>query len=294
MRKSQQRQDGTGTGVLDAPAGGEPAAGAAAPAGTPSRDIVCIRVDGTSYSEAVALVTRWARRGESRYVCVATVNQVMEAWDSVWLRKVMNGADLVTPDGVPLVWSLRALGVRGATRVYGPYLTPRLLEAAEREGLPVGFYGAAPETLEKLLGMVRRRYPKLKVAYAWSPPYRRLTGTEDQEVVREVNASGARILFIGLSSPKQDAWMHEHRGRIRAVMLGVGAAFDFLAGTKRQAPRWMMPLGLEWLFRLVTEPRRLWKRYLKHNPRFVALFARQLLGRRRTLWRSPVRKPAQH
>jgi len=250
------------------------------PSRPPSREIVSIRVDATSYEEAVRFVVEWARKGESRYVCVATVNQVMEAWDSPRLRRVMNAADLVTPDGVPLVWALRALGLQGATRVYGPYLTPRLLAAAEREGLPVGFYGAAPETLERLLGMVRRNYPKLRVAYAWSPPFRPLTPEEDEEVTGKINSSGARILFIGLSSPKQDEWMHRHRGRVEAVMLGVGAAFDFLAGTKRQAPAWLMPLGLEWLFRLLTEPRRLWKRYLKHNPRFVALFARQWLRSR--------------
>ncbi len=247
-----------------------------------SRDVVCIRVDATSYEEAVGLVAAWAQRQESRYVCVATVNQVMEAWDSAPLQAVMNTADLVTPDGMPLVWALRALGVSGATRVYGPYLTPRLLEEAERKGLPVGFYGASPETLGKLLATVRKEYPALEVAYAWSPPFRPLTPEEDDRVVQEMNASGARILFVGLSSPKQDAWMHRHRGRVRAVMLGVGAAFDFLAGTKRQAPQWMMPLGLEWLFRLATEPRRLWRRYLKHNPRFVVLFARQWLRYRRT------------
>lgn len=242
--------------------------------------ILGMRVDGTSYDDAASRVIDWARRGESRYVCVATVNNVMESYDSAEFRRITNSADLVTPDGMPLVWGLRMLGVRSATRVYGPDLTPHVLAAAERESVPVGFYGGSADVLEKLLAVVKNRRPRLKVAYAWSPPFRALTPEEDDRVVREINASGARILFVGISSPKQDRWMAAHRGRIGAVMLGVGAAFDFLAGVKPQAPRWMQNAGLEWLFRLITEPRRLWRRYLRHNPRFVFLFGLQVLGLR--------------
>jgi N-acetylglucosaminyldiphosphoundecaprenol N-acetyl-beta-D-mannosaminyltransferase len=245
------------------------------------RHILAMRVDGTSYGDAAQRVLTWARTGESRYVCVATVNNVMEAYDSTEFREIMNAADLVTPDGMPLVWGLKLLGVRDATRVYGPDLTPLLLEAAEREGIRVGFYGATPRVLERLLAVVDRRYPDLGVAFAYAPPFRPLTPAEDDRVIREINASGARILFVGLSTPKQERWMAAHRSRIRAVMLGVGAAFDFLAGLKPQAPRWMQSAGLEWLFRLLTEPHRLWRRYLRHNPRFVAYFTLQVLGWRR-------------
>ena len=121
----------------------------------------------------------------------------------------------------------------------------------------------------------------MRVTYSCSPPFRPLSRDEDERVTREINASGARILFVGLGSPKQDIWMAEHRGKVNCVMLGVGAAFDFLSGTKPQAPRWMMRAGLEWLFRLATEPRRLWRRYLRHNPRFAVLFGLQLLGLKR-------------
>jgi N-acetylglucosaminyldiphosphoundecaprenol N-acetyl-beta-D-mannosaminyltransferase len=193
----------------------------------------------------------------------------------------MNAADLVTPDGMPLVWGLRLLGIRTAARVYGPDLTPHLLEAAAREGIPVGFYGATDAVLEKLLRAVGSRYPSLRVAYAWAPPFRALTREEDRAATTLINDSGARILFVGLSTPKQERWMAAHRGRVEAVMLGVGAAFDFLAGTKRQAPRWMMRAGLEWLFRLASEPRRLARRYLTHNPRFLILFLTQLCGWRK-------------
>jgi N-acetylglucosaminyldiphosphoundecaprenol N-acetyl-beta-D-mannosaminyltransferase len=205
----------------------------------------------------------------------------MEAYDSAEFREIMNSADLVTPDGMPLVWALRLLGARHATRVYGPDLMLHILEAAAREGLPVGFYGADPRTLGMLTENVRRRVPALRIAYAFSPPFCPLEREEDESIVREIEASGARILFVGLSTPKQERWMAAHRGRVDAVMLGVGAGFDFLAGTKPQAPRWMMRAGLEWLFRLLTEPRRLWRRYLRHNPRFAVCFALQAAGLRR-------------
>ncbi|HSW49227.1 MAG TPA: WecB/TagA/CpsF family glycosyltransferase, partial [Bryobacteraceae bacterium] len=244
------------------------------------RRILGMRVDRTSYPEAVARVLDWARAGESRYVCAASVNNVMEAHDSREFLEVMNRADLVTPDGMPLVWGLRMLGLRDATRVYGPDLTRAVLSAAERAGVPVGLYGATEGVLRKLLDAVRRDYPALKAPYAFAPPFRPLSPAEDEQVVRAIDASGAKILFIGLSTPKQERWMAAHRGRVPAVMLGVGAAFDFLAGVKPQAPRWMQSSGLEWVFRLGAEPRRLWRRYLKHNSRFAALFALQLLDHR--------------
>jgi N-acetylglucosaminyldiphosphoundecaprenol N-acetyl-beta-D-mannosaminyltransferase len=152
--------------------------------------------------------------------------------------------------------------------------------AAEREGIPVGFYGGAPAAMDRLFAVLRRRFPDLPVVYFYSPPFRPLSAAEDAVVVRQIRACGARILFVGLSTPKQERWMAAHRGRVPAVMLGVGAAFDFLAGVKPQAPLWMRSSGLEWVFRFATEPRRLWRRYLKHNPRFAALFALQLLTRR--------------
>ncbi len=250
-------------------------------AGRPEpRTILGMRVDPTSYQAASAQVVEWARAGESRYVCAASVNNVMEAHDSSEFQRIMNQADLVTPDGMPLVWGLRLMGARGARRVYGPDLTPAVLAAAERESLPVGFYGASGEVLGRLLAEVQRRFPELDVRYSFAPPFRPLGEEEDRDVVAAIRASGVRVLFVGLSTPKQERWMAAHRGRVPAVMLGVGAAFDFLAGVKPQAPRWMQNAGLEWSFRLATEPRRLWRRYLKHNPRFAALFARQLLANR--------------
>jgi len=249
--------------------------------GFPSRRILGVRVDAIDYAGAVQLLVTWARAAESRYVCVSPVHAIMEAYQAPDFRDVVERADLVTPDGMPLVWCLRLLGVRMATRVYGPSLTEHTLAVAEKAGVPVGFYGGSQETLDRLVAAVRARYPRLAVVYASSPPFRQLTPEEDADVVGQINASRATILFVGLGCPKQERWMGAHRGRTRAVLVGVGAAFDFLAGTKRQAPAWMQRSGLEWLFRLCQEPRRLRYRYLKHNPRFLALFALQYLGLRR-------------
>jgi len=246
-----------------------------------ARHILGVRVAASDYAHARRLILSWARRCQSRSVCFATVHSLMEAHDSPAFRQSLNAADLLLPDGMPLVWGLHLLGLPGASRVYGPDLTLFVLEAAARRRIPVGFYGSAPDVLRRLLQVLARRCPGLVVAYACSPPFRPPTPEEDEAVVRNIRLSGARILFVGLGCPRQESWMTQHRGRLPCVMLGVGAAFDFLSGAKPQAPRWMMRCGLEWLFRLLTEPRRLWKRYLKHNPRFLFHFSLQLLGFRR-------------
>ena len=245
-----------------------------------SRRILRTRVDATSYRHTCDQVLDWAAAGESRYVCVATVNNLIEGVDDPGYNALMEQADLVTPDGMPLVWGLRLLGVPDASRVYGPDLTPLVCEAAARRGIPVGFYGGQDDVLDELAANLTARYPGLRIAYRWSPPFRPLTPEEEARVTGELVRSGARVLFVGLGSPKQERWMADHKD-LPLVMLGVGAAFDFLSGRKRQAPPVLQRLGLEWLFRLVHEPRRLWRRYLYRNPRFVALFAAQLLRQRR-------------
>ena len=237
----------------------------------PSYTILKARVDAPTWAQALERIAAWAEAGESRYVCVANVHVVMEAYDRPDFRQVVNGADLVVPDGMPLVWMLRRMGRRGQPRLYGAELVLRLCEVAEQRGIPVGVYGSHPQTLARLLERLRRDYPRLRVVYAHSPPFRPLTPEEDAQDVEEMRQKGVRILFVSLGCPKQERWMADHRGRVPAVMLGVGAAVDFLTGTKPQAPRWMQQAGLEWLFRLLTEPRRLWRRYLKHNPRFLLL-----------------------
>jgi N-acetylglucosaminyldiphosphoundecaprenol N-acetyl-beta-D-mannosaminyltransferase len=245
-----------------------------------SRYILGVRVDATSYARATDQILDWAARRLSRLVCCASVNNIMAARDSAEFKKVMDSADLVTSDGMPLVWLLRCMGIREAQRVYGPDLMPAVLESAAKSGVPVGLYGGSPEVLRRLVERLTMRFPKLDIAYAESPPYRPPTQEEDEKTTQAIARAGVRILFIGLSTPKQERWMYSHRGRIDAVMLGVGAAFDFLAGAKPQAPHWMQRNGLEWLFRLATEPRRLWRRYLGQNPRFAVLALAQVLRER--------------
>jgi len=220
----------------------------------------------------------WAKKLESRIVFAANVHMLMEAYDSFAYKQIVNSADLVTPDGMPLVWMMRLKGEKDQQRVYGPTLMLHVLEAAARENMPVGFYGSSPEVLRSLTARMQTRFPGLKIVYSFSPPFREMSLEEDGRVIENISASGARILFVGLGCPKQEKWMAEHCGKIKVVMLGVGAAFDFHAGVKSQSPTWMQNFGLEWLYRLATEPRRLWRRYLYHNPRFIILAILDLLG----------------
>lgn len=236
------------------------------------------QIHTTSYSSASMQIKEWANERQSRYVCAANVHMVMEARDNLDFKHVVNLADLVAPDGMPLVWLMRIKGVRNQQRVYGPTLMLHVLEMATKENIPVGFYGGDPTTLKLLMKQIKITFPGLKVAYSYSPPFRQLTAEEDREVILEIIKSGLKILFVGLGCPKQERWMADHRGKIPAVMLGVGAAFNIHAGVKSQAPAWMQRICLEWLYRFFQEPRRLWRRYIIQNPRFVLLALAELLG----------------
>lgn len=242
--------------------------------------ILDTRIDASSYAEASRHILAWARVRETRSVFCANVHMIMEGFDHPSFREQINAADLVTSDGMPLVWALRRLGIGEASRVYGPDLTASLLGHAEAEGLRVGFLGATPHTLARLLDNVRARHPSLLVSFAFSPPFLMQSPEQDASVIEKINSARVQILFVGLGCPKQERWISQHRDRLHCVALAVGAAFDLLARTKPRAPHWMQSSGLEWLFRLLTEPRRLWRRYLVANPRFMWHFALQLLARK--------------
>jgi N-acetylglucosaminyldiphosphoundecaprenol N-acetyl-beta-D-mannosaminyltransferase len=246
-----------------------------------SRMVLGTRVDATSYADASCRVVSWAKEGRSACVCVAATHLVMEAFDDEALRRDVNSVDLITPDGRPLVWALKWLGVGEASQVRGTDLTTHVVARAASENVPIGLYGGTPDSLRILQEVLQVRFPEVRVVCRVAPPFRPLTAEEDAALTSEIVASGARILFVGIGCPKQEKWMFEHKGGIPAVMVGVGAAFDFHTGRARQAPRWMQKAGLEWLFRLITNPRRMWKRYAKHNPRFAGLLLLQLLGWRR-------------
>lgn len=243
-----------------------------------SPTILGVKVYPTNYGTAVQKILSWARSFEFHYICAANVHMLMEARDNPDFREIVNSADMVTPDGMPLVWMLRLKGHKGQPRVYGPTLMLHVLEMAAQRGIPVGFYGGEADVVEKLVQRMGERFQDLKVTYAYSPPFRELTPEEDAEICQQIQDSGARLLFVGLGCPKQERWMAAHRDRIPVVMIGVGAAFDFHAGVLRQAPDWIQGIGLEWLYRFFQEPGRLWKRYLIHNPRFILLAIADLLG----------------
>jgi len=240
--------------------------------------VLGLKISRINYLNAVKQIVDWVITSESRMVFAANVHMVMEAHDSKEFAGVVNIADLVTPDGMPLVWMLRLKGFKEQERVYGPTLMLHILETAARNHIPVGFYGGNPEVLDRLVKKMKGKFPELNIVHSYSPPFRTLTYAEDIKVSRDIQEAGVRILFVGLGCPKQEIWMAEHRGRINAVMVGVGAAFDFQAGSKAQAPSWMQAIGLEWLFRFLHEPRRLARRYLYNNPRFVVLALADILG----------------
>jgi N-acetylglucosaminyldiphosphoundecaprenol N-acetyl-beta-D-mannosaminyltransferase len=243
------------------------------------RHIIDMRVDGTTYEDATTRIITWAKQAESKYVCVANVHMVMETYDSPTFAKIVNDADLVTPDGMPLVWGLNALGVENAERVCGPILTLAVCEAAAKTNTPIALYGGTPDSLVAFNIFLKTKFPTIDIACQISPPFRELTEEEDTAYTAQIVESGAKVLFVGIGCPRQEIWMAEHQDRIPAVMLGVGAAFNFYSGRVKHAPMWVQKIGFEWLFRLMMEPRRLWKRYFKHNPRFIFLFLRQLVRR---------------
>jgi N-acetylglucosaminyldiphosphoundecaprenol N-acetyl-beta-D-mannosaminyltransferase len=220
--------------------------------------------------------------GGRGYVTAAAVNLVMSAREDPATLAATLDATLVVPDGMPLVWALRLLGHAEATRVYGPDLMVAFCARAAREGIPIYLYGGrTPEALELLTRRLGERFPGLRIAGGYSPPFRELTETEEREVVQRIDGSGAQVVWVGTGQPKQERWMHHMRPLLQAPLLvGVGAAFDFHAGLVPQAPAWMQRRGLEWTYRLAREPRRLWRRYARYNPRFVAGFARQYVRER--------------
>lgn len=236
-----------------------------------------MKINVSNYKNATHQIIKWAKAGKSSYVCLANVHMVMEAFDCAEFRQFVNAADLVTPDGKPLSWGLKALGGINQQQVCGRELTKHVCKAAAFGGIAVGFYGSSKEVLNALVTKMKQCYPGLDIVYAYSPPYRSLTSEENDAVIEDIKSSGAKILFVGLGCPKQERWMAQHKNQIPTVMLGVGAAFDILAGAKPQVPCWMQKLGLEWLFRLCLEPRRLWYRNFRHSPRFVAFFTLQIL-----------------
>ncbi|MGO4714309.1 WecB/TagA/CpsF family glycosyltransferase [Bradyrhizobium sp. 2TAF24] len=243
-------------------------------------NVLGVDVSAIAMADAIATLERWIAEGRREYVCVTGVHGIMECRRDAALRQIHNAAGMVTPDGVPLVYFLRLTGKKHTQRVYGPDLMREMTALSGERGYRHFYYGGDVGVAEKLKEVLVRSVPGLRVVGTLCPPFRALTVEEDRAVVDVINAARPDIVWVGLSTPKQERWMAAHLGRIEApVMIGVGAAFDFLAGTKRQAPRWMQRHALEWLFRLCSEPRRLWRRYAYIVPGFAFLAAGELLRR---------------
>jgi N-acetylglucosaminyldiphosphoundecaprenol N-acetyl-beta-D-mannosaminyltransferase len=250
-------------------------------------DILGVRVSCINMADAVATIERWICERRQNFVCVRDAHGIMASRRNQRLQEIHQEAGMVTPDGVPLVWFLRLSGHRHVERVYGPDLMRTMTGVSSQRGYRQFYYGGAEGVAETLKQMLASAHPALEVVGTLCPPFRELTSEEDQAVVDAINAARPHIVWVGLGTPKQEHWMADHLGRIDApVMVGVGAAFDFLAGTKRQAPLWMQRSGLEWVFRLCSEPRRLWRRYAYAVPGFAFLATGALLRR---MLRSPPR-----
>jgi N-acetylglucosaminyldiphosphoundecaprenol N-acetyl-beta-D-mannosaminyltransferase len=250
---------------------------AASPMRPPTADVLGVPLALIDYEGTLDWIDAMAAARRPGYVCVAATHTVMASQDDGDLRQAVLDADFTVPDGQPLVWALNLLGHRLEDRVYGPNLMDRACARAANTGRRMYLYGGRDQgTLVQLTRNLRLRHPGLQIVGGHVPPYREPTREEDAAVAADIQRSGAEVVWVGIGVPKQEKWMARMTPRLRSqVLVGVGAAFDFHAGLVPQAPARLQRLGLEWLFRLAQEPRRLWRRYLRYNPRFVAGFARQ-------------------
>jgi N-acetylglucosaminyldiphosphoundecaprenol N-acetyl-beta-D-mannosaminyltransferase len=252
-------------------------------AAVPTRDLVGVPVAMVDYDGAIEVMDELVEARRRGYVCVAPVHALMEARRDRGMLEALRGSTLVVPDGMPLVWAANLLGEDLRDRVYGPELMVRYSERCVERGHRVWLYGGRDQgALAQLALSMRRRHHGIQIVGGYSPPFRPLTSEEESALVKEINDARPDVVWVGIGVPKQEKWMARMRDRLDVpVMCGVGAAFDFHAGRISMAPRWMQERGLEWIYRIAQEPRRLLPRYLSTNPRFVAAFARQYVAERR-------------
>ena len=235
------------------------------------KTLISLEITLGSYREFCEKIVEMAKQNVSEYVCVANVHMLVEAHKDSEFANIVNSASLVTPDGLPLTWGLKWLYKIKQERVAGMDLMPDLLNEASIHNLPVFIYGGTEEMLVKAQKYIQEKFQTIPSVSTYSPPFRKLTDEENEWVIKHINDSGAKIVFVVLGCPKQERWMASMHGKINAVMIGIGAALPVLVGEQKRAPRWMQKSGLEWLFRFCQEPKRLWKRYLVTNTKFIVL-----------------------
>lgn len=246
----------------------------------PTQSVTGFPISALPFNSQVQVIMNWAKAGRSKVVCVSNVHMIMEGhWDCQFAQ-VLRRADLLTPDGMPLAWMTGLMKGQPQERVAGIELMSALCQQAQQRSMSLFLLGSTPEMLAQVTQNLSQAYPNLQIAGMLSPPFRPLSDEEDQQIVDTINESGAKLVFVSLGCPKQERWMSAHRGRVRAVMVGVGGAFSVCAGTKRWAPAWVRNYGMEWLYRLIQEPKRLWKRYASTIPPFLWLAFKQVVKMR--------------
>ena len=239
-----------------------------------------LSIDVIGWDAALERIAHWADQRQSRVVAICNAHSVITARQDPEFREAVENAAMATADGAPVAWTIRNLGYPEQKRINGPDLMLRYCELAAQNGQKIFLYGNEEKTVSRLTKTLLKAFPGLQIAGSITPPFRTLSDAEDEQIVNEINDSGAQVVFVSLGCPKQEKWMADHAGRVQAVMIGVGAAFDYHAGTIKRAPVWMQQRGLEWFYRLVSEPRRLWRRYFLTNTAFVIGAARQFVGTR--------------
>ncbi|BAY91946.1 MULTISPECIES: WecB/TagA/CpsF family glycosyltransferase [unclassified Tolypothrix] len=244
----------------------------------PTQKVLDFPITALTFENQIQTILKWAIARESKTVCVANVHMLMEAHWNPEFARVLKTADVVTPDGMPLVWMMRRMGARSQDRVAGMDILQGLCKLAQIQNVSVFFLGSQTEILAKMRKRLDQEFPNLKIAAMEPLPFRPLTETEDADLVKKINKSGAGLVFVSLGCPKQENWMAQHKGKIQAVMIGVGGVFPVYAGIHKRAPRIIRELGFEWLYRWIQEPRRLWSRYMTTIPPFIWLATKQLLS----------------
>ena len=237
-----------------------------------------VRISAINMDQALEAIQYWIAHRDHHYVCVTPAHSIMDCYFNPELRTIFNQSGLTTPDGMSVVWTLRLMGHKHVGRVYGPDLMRALCQQSLEHGYRHYFYGGAPGVVEELERRLIREYPQLKIAGHYTPPFGPVSEQEDQKIIEHIRAANPDILWVGISSPRQEIWMAEHVDQLDVpALIGVGAAFDFLSGHKPQAPNWIQQSGLEWLYRFIREPRRMWPRYSRY-PLFILLLIAQALG----------------
>lgn len=234
-------------------------------------EILKTNINVTNMSDTIKYIGGHLDDLRGKYICVSNVHTTVMSYENEEYRKIQNGAAMALPDGAPLSSYSRRKGYKQAQRVTGPDLMLELFAISKEKGYRHYFYGATEETLQSMKEVLERDYPGIQIAGMYAPPFRALTPQEDAQIVAKINESRPDFIWIGLGAPKQEEWMYQHMGQLQGVLIGVGAGFDYLAGYIKRAPRWMQRMSLEWLYRLLQDPKRLWRRYFTSNVKFICL-----------------------